>query len=70
LQPIKLSGALGKMAKKTYIRIPRFPNPAFDKALAECKADKTWNTIENATSGHVVMMDATEWLADQLLKAA
>jgi len=70
LQPIKLSGALGKVAKKTYIRIPRFPSPAFDKALAECKADKTWNTIENATSGHVVMMDAPEWLADQLLKAA
>jgi Alpha/beta hydrolase family len=70
LQPIKLSGALGKVAKKTYIRIPRFPNPAFDKALAECKADKTWNTIENTTSGHVVMMDAPEWLADILLQTS
>jgi len=70
LQPIKLSGALGKVAKKTYIRAPRFPNPAFDKALAECKADKTWNTLENATSGHCVMLDAPEWLADQLLNVA
>ena len=70
LQPIELSGALGKVAKKTYIRAPRFPNPAFDKALAECKADKRWNTLENTTSGHCVMLDAPEWLADQLLKAA
>ena len=70
LQPIKLSGALGKVAKKTYIRTPRFPNPAFDKALAECKADTTWNTIENTTSGHVVMVDAPEWLADVLLQAS
>jgi pimeloyl-ACP methyl ester carboxylesterase len=70
LQPIKLSGALGRVAKKTYIRAPRFPNPAFDKALAECKADKAWNTIENATSGHTVMIDAPEWLADVLLQAS
>jgi pimeloyl-ACP methyl ester carboxylesterase len=70
LQPIKLSGGLGKIAKKTYIRIPRFPSPALDKALAECKADKAWNTTENATSGHAVMLDEPEWLADQLLKAA
>ena len=70
LQPIKLSGALEKVAKKTYIRAPRFPSPAFDKALAECKADKTWNTIENTTSGHVVMVDAPEWLADVLLQAS
>jgi hypothetical protein len=70
LQPINLSGALGKVAKKTYVRIPRFPNPAFDKALADCKADKTWNTIENTSSGHMVMMDAPEWLAETLLQAS
>lgn len=70
LQPIKLSGALGKVAKKTYVRAPRFPLPAFDKALADCKADKTWNTIENTTSGHMVMMDEPEWLAETLLQAS
>ena len=42
LQPIKLTGAREKVAKKTYIRAPRYPQPAFDKAYAECKADKTW----------------------------
>ena len=69
LQPIRLSGERERVAKKTYIRAPRFPDPAFDKAFAECKGDKTWSTIENPTSGHCVMLDEPEWLADQLLKA-
>ena len=34
LQPIKLSGARDKVAKKTYIRATRFQAPAFNKALA------------------------------------
>jgi len=38
LQAIKLSGSRDKVAKKTYIRAARFKAPAFDKALAECKA--------------------------------
>lgn len=70
LQPIKLSGAIEKVAKKTYIRAPRFANPAFDQALAECRADKTWTTLQNTTAGHAVMVDEPEWLADQLLNAA
>jgi len=70
LQAIKVSGALETVAKKTYIRTPRFPSPAFDKALAAGKADTTWNTLENTTSGHCVMIDEPDWLADQLLQAA
>ena len=70
LQPIKLSGAREKVAKKTYIRATRFPNPAFDEALAECKADQSWSIIETATPGHIVMLDAPEWLSDTLVNAA
>jgi pimeloyl-ACP methyl ester carboxylesterase len=70
MEPIKLSGALEKVAKKTFIRAPRFPNPGLDKVLAACKADKTWNAIENPTSGHCIMIDEPEWLTDQLLDAA
>lgn len=70
LQPVKLAGAREKVAKKTYIRVPRFPSPAFDKALAECKADKSWSAVENTTSGHMVMLDEPQWLADVLLKAS
>jgi pimeloyl-ACP methyl ester carboxylesterase len=70
LQAIKLSGARDKVAKKTYIRCSRFPAPAFNKAMAECKADPSWTVIENTTSGHVIMLDEPEWLADVLMKAA
>jgi hypothetical protein len=69
-QPIKLSGARDKVKKKTYIRAPRFAVAAFNKALAECRADPSWSTVENATSGHVIMIDDPEWLADVLMKAA
>ena len=70
LQPIKLSGARDKVAKKTYIRAPRYPVPSFDKALAECKADKSWNTLEVTDSGHIVMLDVPGWLAETLVQAS
>src|SRR5262249_20932883 len=41
LQPIKLTGAREKVAKKTYIRAPKYPQPAFDQALAACKPHKS-----------------------------
>ena len=68
LQPIKLTGARDKVAKKTYIRAPKYPQPGFDKALAECKADPSWTTYVNETSHHDVMVDAPEWLAEILVK--
>ena len=67
---IKLSGAREKVSKKTYVRANRYPSPGFDKALADCKADKSWGVVETSIPGHVVMLDAPEWLADQLLQAA
>ena len=70
VQPIKLSGGREKVAKKTYIRATRYANPGLDKALEKCKADKSWTVVETKVPGHVVMLDAPEWLADQLLKAA
>ena len=70
VQPIKLSGARDKVAKKTYIRATRFTSPAFDKALADCKADKSWRVVETNIPGHIIMLDTPEWLADQLLQAA
>jgi hypothetical protein len=67
LQPIKLTGARERVPQKTYIRATRYSLPAFDKAFAECKADKTWRTFEVTTTGHDVMIDAPEWLANVLL---
>ena len=70
LQPIKLTGAREKIAKKTYIRAPKYPQAAFDKALAECKADTTWQTFVNDDAGHDVMVDQPQWLADTLLQVS
>jgi pimeloyl-ACP methyl ester carboxylesterase len=69
LQPVKLSGALERVTKKTYIRLPKFPSASMDKAFAECKADKSWTVLENTTSGHIVMINEPEWLTGILLKA-
>src|SRR6201991_1886442 len=70
IQPIKLTGAREKVAKKTYIRAAKYPQPAFDQALAECKADKSWRTFEATDSGHDVMVDAPQWLVDVLLQVS
>jgi hypothetical protein len=57
------------VAKKTYIRAMKLRNPAFDRALAKCKLDKSWGYIE-IDCGHVIMLDEPQWLADALIKAA
>lgn len=70
LQPVKLSGARERIAKKTYIRLPKFQLAALDMAASECKADKTWTVLENTTSGHSVMIAEPDWLTDVLVRAA
>jgi hypothetical protein len=67
---ILFTGARDKVAKKTYIRAPKYPQPAFDKAYAECKADKSWRTFETTTAGHDVMVDDPAWLTGILLKVS
>jgi len=70
VDPIKLSGARDRAAKKTYIRATRYQNPGFDKALVECKANPSWRVVETNVPGHAIMLDAPEWLSDKLLQAA
>ena len=64
------TGGRDKVAKKTYIRAVKYPQPAFDNALAQCKADKTWRTFEAPGSGHDVMVDAPDWLTETLLQVS
>lgn len=70
LQPIKLSGALEKVAKKTYVRLPKFPQPAYDKALAHCKNDKSWTTFDVPGAGHMAMLDAPDRVSELILQGA
>jgi hypothetical protein len=65
---IKLTGALQRVAKKTFIRAPKYPQAAFDRAYAECKADPSWTTYLVESSHHDVMIDQPEWLTDTLMK--
>jgi pimeloyl-ACP methyl ester carboxylesterase len=69
-QPIRLSGALQKVPRKTYIRCPRFPAPAFDKALAECNSDRSWATFELPDVGHQAMLDAPDRVTELILRGA
>ena len=70
MQTLNYRGGLERIAKKTYVRLPDFANPAFDRAYAACKADKSWSTAEVANCGHYAMFDAPERLAALLLRAA
>ena len=70
LEKAVYTGGRDKVAKKTYIRAAKYPQPAFDQALAECKADKSWRTFEATESGHDVMVDAPQWLVDVLLQVS
>ncbi len=67
LQPIKLTGTRDRMAKKTYIRAPVYPQPAFDKYYAATKADSSWRAYE-VDGGHDVMIDRPDRLVDILLE--
>lgn len=67
---IALTGKLDTIAKKTFIRAPKYPQAAFDRALAECRADKSWQTFVNEDTGHDVMIDRPEWVADILMKVS
>jgi pimeloyl-ACP methyl ester carboxylesterase len=68
LQPIRLTGARDKVAKKTYIRAAAYPQEFFDKYLAACKADKSWRTVE-LPCGHDIMVDMPDQLAAALAEA-
>ena len=67
LQAIRLTGAHEKVAQKTYVRAPVYPQPAFDRYYAAKKADPSWRTYE-VDGGHDVMIDRPERLVEILLE--
>ena len=70
LQPIVLTGARDRIAKKAYIRAADYPNPLFDRHLAKCQADPSWKAIAFKDCGHDVMVDAPARLAQTLEEVA
>lgn len=68
LDPIKLTGARERIARKTYIRARDFPNPNFDSFYDACKS-AGW-TVFDVPSGHNVQVEIPERLTDILLTVA
>lgn len=66
---IALTGAVGRIAHKSYVRAASYANPGFDRALAAAKSDPAWRTYE-VSCGHDVMVDAPQRLTEILLEAA
>jgi pimeloyl-ACP methyl ester carboxylesterase len=69
LQPIRLTGAREKVARKTYIRATDYANPNFDRFYAKTKADPSWRTYA-VHCGHDVMIDMPERLVEILEEVA
>ena len=69
LQPIVLTRAREKVAKKSYIRATSYPNPNFHKNFEKLKSDPSWRTY-GVPSGHDVMVDMPERLTEILLEVA
>jgi pimeloyl-ACP methyl ester carboxylesterase len=66
---IRLTGAVDRVARKTYVRAASYANPGFDRALAGVRSDPAWCCHEVA-GGHDVMVDEPERLCEILLEAA
>jgi alpha-beta hydrolase superfamily lysophospholipase len=69
LQPMTLTGARDRVARKTYIRATGYPHPIFDRNYAKTKADPSWRTYE-VLCGHVVQTDMPERLVEILEEVA
>ncbi|MDA1327042.1 MAG: alpha/beta hydrolase [Proteobacteria bacterium] len=69
LQPIKLTGARDRIAKKAYILATGYNNPPFVAAHAALKDDPSWRLFE-LPCHHDVMVEMPEELANILLDVA
>jgi hypothetical protein len=68
LDPIKLTGARDRIAKKSYIRARGYENPNFDSFYEDCKA-AGWSVFD-LPSGHNVQVEMPQQLMEILIKVA
>ena len=68
LDPIKLTGARDRIAKRAYIRARGYPNPNFDDAYNACKA-KGYSVFE-VPCGHSVQVEMPDRLTEILLQVS
>jgi len=65
-QPVRLTGARERIAKRSYIRAAAYPNPVFDAHAAKLKARPGWQIAE-VPCGHDVMVDMPDRLVELLV---
>jgi pimeloyl-ACP methyl ester carboxylesterase len=68
-EPLTITGARERVAKKTYIRAKGFNAPGFDAVVARLRNDPSWK-IHDMPCGHDAMIDMPERLTELLLAAA
>jgi pimeloyl-ACP methyl ester carboxylesterase len=68
-QPIRLTGAGDKVAKRTYIQAVGYAPSAFGALAQRLRGDKSWR-VESLPCGHDVMVDMPDELAALLIAAA
>jgi hypothetical protein len=66
LQPIALTEARDRIAKKSYIRATSSPSPLFDSYFERLKSDPTWRTYA-VPCGHDVMVDMPKRVSEILI---
>ena len=67
--PIHLTGARDRIAKRAYVRAGLYPNPNFDGAMEKLRAREGWRVI-SLGGGHDLMVDAPEELANLFIELA
>jgi pimeloyl-ACP methyl ester carboxylesterase len=67
--PVRLTGAREKIARKTYIRAKGFNSGGFDAIAARLRADPSWS-VHDMPCGHDAMIDMPDRLTELLLAAA
>lgn len=67
VQPIHLTGARDRVAKKAYVRARKYPQPDFDRWYAQCAADPSWKVFD-LPCGHDAMIDMPKEVSDILVK--
>ncbi|MFZ5690314.1 MAG: alpha/beta fold hydrolase [Pseudomonadota bacterium] len=67
--PVKLSGARERIAKKTYIRARGFTSAGFDAIAVRLRSDPGWN-VYDMPCGHDAMIDMPDRLTELLIASA
>lgn len=68
-EPLTITGARERIAKKAYIRAKGWNAPGFDAVVARLRSDPSWK-LHDVPCGHDVMIDMPDRLTELLVAAA